>query len=62
MQKVLCLISGEMADVEVTLALQVIKAIGRREVATVAQDANYLQTYAGSAAEQDRFYREIVKE
>jgi hypothetical protein len=38
MKKVLCFISNEMADFEVTLALQIIKNTGKREVITVGYD------------------------
>jgi putative intracellular protease/amidase len=39
MKKVLCFVSDEMADFEVTLVLQILKNIGGREIVTVGYDA-----------------------
>jgi putative intracellular protease/amidase len=47
MSTVLCFVSAEMADFEVTLALQILRNIGGREIITVGCDLSPLVSQAG---------------
>lgn len=47
MQKILCFISHEMADFEVTLACHLLKAIGGREIVTVGYEPTPVISQAG---------------
>ena len=47
MKKILCFISDEMADFEVTLALQILRNIGHREIIAVGYDLTPVVSQAG---------------
>lgn len=47
MKKVLCFVSNDMADFEVTLAFQFLKAIGNREIVTVGYDLSPVVSQSG---------------
>lgn len=47
MNTILCFVSDEMADFEVTLALQILRNIGQREIITVGYDLKPVTSQAG---------------
>jgi putative intracellular protease/amidase len=47
MNKILCFVSDEMADFEITLALQILKNIGNREIITVGCDLTPVVSQSG---------------
>jgi putative intracellular protease/amidase len=54
MNKILCFVSEEMADFEVTLVLQVLKNVGHREIVTVGYDLSPVVSQAGFTCLPDR--------
>lgn len=47
MNKVLCFISNEMADFEITLVVHILKAIGNREIVTIGYDLSPVVSQSG---------------
>lgn len=47
MNTILCYVSDEMADFEVTLALQILKNVGNREIVTVGYDISPVTSQSG---------------
>lgn len=47
MNKILCFVANEMADFEVTLAIHILRAVGKREIVAVGNDLSPVVSQAG---------------
>lgn len=60
MNKILCFVSDEMADFEITLAIHLLKAIGKREIVAVGYDLKPVTSQSGLTYLPDQTLKEAL--